>query len=313
MEEVVTKCRAGSRFQKKEYFLANFFMLLTTLFWGVSFISTKIAVTEVPPTTLALIRFTIAAFLLIGLRKSIEPNARVDKADVPRMALGGVLGVALYFYFENLGIKLTTAVNASLIVTIIPVIAIGLDVLLFHSKLSAQKIFGALMAVIGTYLSITANGQLDFSTKNFKGNLLIVCAMLSWVFYTLVNKSLQRKYSGIVMTTYQTVFGTVCLVPLSLLEFREWKLFSAATLGHILFLACCCSVGCYLLYMFALRHLDVAITTVYLNLVPVVGVASGYFVLHERVLPVQLAGGILTFLAILAVNLDRPKSREVTT
>ncbi|RYD04898.1 hypothetical protein N752_11980 [Desulforamulus aquiferis] len=259
--------------KNREYLLANLAIAIAVIFWGVSFISTKIAVAEVPPTTLALVRFIIASVALGLLLKRVEPTTKVDKRDRPKMVLGGLLGITFYFYFENLGIKLTTVVNASLIVTIVPLVAILLDVLFFKSRLTTLKLLAALIAIVGTYLSVTANGQIDFSSTNFKGNLLMICAMLCWVFYTLVNKSLQRKYSGICMTTYQTIYGTLCLIPLSLLEYQEWRLFSLTTLGHILFLAFCCSVGCYILYMYALKHLDVAITTVYLNLVPVIGVS----------------------------------------
>ncbi len=292
--------------QHRRYLLANILMLLTVVLWGISFISIKIAVAEVPPVTLALIRFIIASVLLWGLLRKIEPAAKIARADRPLMAVAGCLGITLYFYFENTGVQLTTAVNASLIVTIIPIIAIGLDVLFFRAPFSPLKAAGMAIAVTGMYLSVTANGKLDFSSEHFTGNLFVIGAMLAWTFYTLVNKSLQNKYTGLCMTTYQTVTGTLFLLPLSLTEWSEWRVFSLTAFWHILFLAVGCSVICYVLYMYALKHLDVAITTLYLNLVPVVGVLGGYFILGEKVLPVQLAGGALTLAAIVVMNSDRP-------
>ncbi|MDF2876755.1 MAG: protein of unknown function transrane [Sporomusa sp.] len=295
----------GIKTRDRKYLIANLMMLVTVVLWGISFISIKIAVAEVPPVTLALIRFIIASVLLWGLLRKIEPAAKIAKADIPRMTVAGCLGITLYFYFENIGVQLTTVVNASLIVTIIPIIAISLDVLFFHAPLSPLKIAGMLIAAIGMYLSVAANGALDFSSVHFVGNLFIIGSMLAWTVYTLVNKSLQNKYSGLCMTTYQTVIGTFFLLPLSLPEWAEWRMFSLTAFWHILFLAVCCSVICYLLYMYALKYLDVAITTLYLNLVPVVGVLGGYYILGESVLPVQLGGGLLTLVAILIMNFDR--------
>lgn len=289
----------------RRYLLANLLMLLTVVLWGSSFISIKIAVAEVPPVTLALIRFVIASGLLWGLLRRLEPAAKIAKADLPLMAAAGCLGITLYFYFENTGVQLTTAVNASLIVTVIPILAISLDVLFFHAPLSPLKAVGMALAIIGMYLSVTANGKLDFNSEHFTGNLFVMGAMLAWTFYTLVNKSLQNKYTGLGMTTFQTMLGTLFLLPLSLSEWDEWRAFSLTAFWHILFLAVGCSVICYLLYMYALKQLDVAITTLYLNLVPVVGVLGGYFILGESVLPVQLAGGALTLAAIVVMNLDR--------
>jgi len=179
-----------------------------------------------------------------------------------------------------------------------------LDVLFFKSKITSLKLMAVGIALIGTYLSITANGRIEFNSSNFTGNMLMVCAMLSWALFTLLNKSLQGKYSGLCMTTYQTFFGALCLIPLSILEFREWGLFSLLAFWHVLFLAICCSVGGYVLYMYVLKHLDVAITTIYLNVVPIIGVAGGHFFLNETVFPIQIVGGLLTILAILVVNID---------
>ena len=89
-----------------------------------------------------------------------------------------------------------------------------------------------------------------------------------------------------------------------LYEYKEWKLFSPLALGNILFLAFFCSVGGYLLYTYALKRLDVALTTIYLNLIPVVGVLSGYLILKESVLPIQLIGGAITLVAIVIVNFE---------
>jgi len=305
MPENIIKDRSILNLFTREQVIANFLMLVVILLWGVSFISIKIAVTEIPPITMALIRFAIASLLLVIILRRVEPGTKVEKKDILLLSLGGMLGITLYFFFENIGVKLSTATNASLIVTTIPIIAIILELLFFPSNLSMLKVVGVGIAIVGTYLSVTANGEMEFNSKNFIGNLFMLGAMLSWALYTLVNKNLQVKYSGLFLTTYQTVIGTVCLAPLSMVEYAQWQPFSLTAFVHVLFLAICCSVICYLLYMYVLKHLDVVITTLYLNLVPVVGVVSGYLVLNESVLPIQIFGGLLTLLAILIVNWDQ--------
>ncbi len=223
----------------RQKLLANLAMLLVVVFWGVSFISIKIAVSEIPPVTMALIRFAIASGLLLLLLNKIEPEAKIDARDIPRLVLGGILGITLYFYCENIGVKLSTAVNASLIVSTVPIIAISLDVLFFHGRVSGLKILGIGLAVIGTYLAVTANGKLELNSGNFLGNMLMVGAMLSWSFYTLINKSLQEKYTGVFLTTWQTVFGTLCLIPLSLVEYKEWGWFSVRWGGtYYIYMVC---------------------------------------------------------------------------
>ncbi|TEB07686.1 putative inner membrane transporter yiJE [Pelotomaculum schinkii] len=308
MQALLTKIKIFMGDQSKQQLLANLAMLITVLFWGISFISIKIAVSEVPPITMALIRFIIASAILLVIIRKLEPASKLKKEDRIKMLTAGFLGITLYFYFENSGVKMTTASNASLITSITPIIAIALDMIIFKTKPSVLKFVGMGCAVAGAYLAVTANGQLSFNSATFKGNLFMVFAMLTWSLYTLLNKALQDKYSGLFLTTCQTLFGTILLVPASFIEYRQWHLFSFTAFSNILFLAVCCSAICYFLYIFALKRLDVAITTLYLNLTPVVGVVSGYLVLRETVLPVQLLGGLMIIVVIIAINLEKQKS-----
>lgn len=283
--------------------MANIAMLITVIFWGVSYISIKIVVSEVPPITMALIRFVITTIILITILRTVEPSSKLQKEDTPKMIMSGCLGISLYFYFENTGLTFTTASNASLIASIIPILAIIMDILIFKTKILVTHIFGVSCALVGTYLTITANGQLDFTSATFKGNSFIVCAMVSWTLYTLLNKALHNKYSGLFLIAYQTLFGTLLLFPASLFEYSQWHMISWMAVGNILFLAVFCSALCYFFYVYALKTLDVAITTLYLNLVPIVGVVCGYLILDELILPIQIVGGLIIILGIIIVNM----------
>ncbi|MCC5465383.1 DMT family transporter [Pelosinus baikalensis] len=282
--------------------LANLAMLVLVLLWGVSFSIIKIVVNEVPPITLAQIRFLIATIVLFTIFKKIEPSSKPQKADLSKIALGGFLGITLYFYLQNTGVKLTTASNASLIASLTPILAITMDVIIFRTKISAVQVLGIVCATIGAYLAVTANRQVDFSSATFQGNLFMVAAMSSWALYTLLNKSLQSNYSGLCLITYQMLFATLFLTVMSFLEYDQWRIFSLEAFGYILFLAVFSSALCYFLYGYALKKLDVTITTLYLNLVPVVGVFSGWCILDETILPIQILGGGIIISGILIIN-----------
>jgi len=282
--------------------LANLAMLVTVTLWGMSFISIKIAVSEVPPITLALLRFMIASTILLMITKKVEPTAKLQPTDFGKMILAGFFGITLYFFFENTALTLTTASSAALITSIVPIIAITMDSLFFKTKVSFIQCLGIMIAMSGAYLAITANGQLDFSSQTFIGNLYVVGAMLSWSLYTLLNKSFQGKYSGLFLTTYQSLFGTMFLLPLSLFEYSQWQFFSLSALGHILFLAIGCSALGYFLYIYALSKLDVTITTLYLNLMSIIGVLGGHLLLQEIIFPAQITGGGMIIFSIIMIN-----------
>ena len=126
--------------------------------------------------------------------------------------------------------------------------------------------------------------------------------MFSWTLYTIFSQKQQARNSDLAIVTYQTIFGTLLLIPFALTEFREWQLFSLQAFGQILYLAAICSAACYFFYIYALKILDIALTTLYLNLVPVTGVITGFLVLGETIYPSQIVGGLLIISAILTAN-----------
>lgn len=285
--------------------IANLIMLLIVLIWGSSFISIKIAVREIPPITLAFIRFLITSIILYCGLKISEPQTKVSKADYFPLGLAGFMGITIYFCFENTALSLTSASNASLIACLTPIMAIALNIFFFKARLSGLEVIGSAIGLIGAYLTITANGDLSLASDNFKGNMLMIGAMFSWAIFTLLSKKIQHKYSSLCIVTYQTIFATITLLPLACFEYQKWQPFSLLALTQVLFLAVFCSALGNYLYVYALKILDVTVTTIYLNLVPIVGVIAGSLILNETVLPIQLLGGTIIISAILIINLER--------
>jgi drug/metabolite transporter (DMT)-like permease len=64
-------------------------------------------------------------------------------------------------------------------------------------------------------------------------------------------------------------------------------------LFHILFLGICCSALGYWLYAHSLETLGLSVSSVFINFIPVVTVISGFFILGERLTPLQWAGALL--------------------
>ena len=214
-DKEMLKSSGLASFLSKEQLNANLAMVAVIIFWGISYVSIKVALNEIPPITMGLIRFAIASLTLGIILRRVEPQTRLAKSDFPKMLLGGIFGITIYFIFENTGVELSSATNASLIVSVVPIITIILDALFFQSRISLMKLSGVIIAVVGSYLAVTGNGKVELNSTHFRGNMLMICAMLSWALFTLVNKSLQKKYSGLFLTTYQTFFGTLCFIPFS--------------------------------------------------------------------------------------------------
>lgn len=285
--------------------LANIAVLMTILFWGISTSSNKIAIREVPPSTLALIRFIIACSILYILNKKINPDVKVDKEDVPRMMLCGLVGVTIYFNFENYGVSLINAANATILLASIPLFTVLLDWIVFKKPIGLQKSIGIFLSIIGVICVIGNSLTINASYKEIIGTLLMIGAALSWATYSIISKKIDGKYPTIVLSCYQNLYGALFLIPFSLVEYKKWQPISLYTWSHILYLALICSALCYFLYLFALKNLGATSTNIYINLMPFVGIIAAYFMLGERLYPLQILGGGIIVLGVCIVNLEK--------
>ncbi|MFZ4615013.1 MAG: EamA family transporter, partial [Rectinemataceae bacterium] len=92
--------------------LARMLGVATALIWGLSFISIKTAVGEIPPMTLGLARFAVAVAILPLIALGMKQKLAVSWSDLPLLFLGGMVGYTLYFLGENNGVKLLTSSEA---------------------------------------------------------------------------------------------------------------------------------------------------------------------------------------------------------
>ncbi|SHJ99626.1 DMT family transporter [Tepidibacter formicigenes] len=283
-------------------FYPNIAIIITVILWGLSFISIKVSLEVFPPMTLAAARFIIASGILLAIFKKKEPKTKLEKEDIPKIAMASFIGVTLYYYFENNGVKLTTPSIASLIIATIPIFSLISEAIMFKNKLTLNKIIGVTCSLIGVYF-IVGGGLNDLTSSNGLGYLMMFGAVFSWVIYNMLTKPLFNKYSQLAIVFYQIVFGTIFLIPFTLFEKTNWELLNKSIILNIFYLAVFCSAVAYYLYMYALDNLGASTTTLYLNLSPLVTTIGSYFILHENITKNTIIGGILVIASVYTVNL----------
>ena len=283
-------------------------ILFATLFWGLSFISIKVAVVSVPPMTLALLRFIVASLLLYPWLRWQEPSVRLTRAHCLPLALTGFIGVTLYFFFQNTGIQYTSASEASLIVAAVPLLTLLGDALFCKARIILPQIAGILLSLPGVYLLLDPSAA---PAGNWLGNLYMAGAALCWVAYCLATRPLGRHYSQLAIVTYQTLFGTLALLPLSLLEAAQWQPLSPIVLLHIAYLGIFCSALGYYLYVYAMERLGVSAVSLFVNLIPLVSASGAFLLLDETLRPLQLAGGALILAAVVLVSRKQPPKLSI--
>jgi len=279
----------------------------TVLFWGLSFVSSKtILNTGVPPMTMVCIRFVLATVILNLFLRKFDPAARLRAKDVPALAASGLVGVTIYFFFESRGIKLTSASHASLIIAVIPVITVLAEALLFCTRISWLSAAGVALSVVGVVVVVQRPGTGSGSAFSLAGDLFMFGACVSWVVYIILSKNLHKRLSEIAITAYQSLFGTLFLIPFALLEMRQWVPVTLSAGLNLAYLAVFCSALSNFLYVYALSRLGPIAVSPFVNLIPVVGVLGGVALLGEAIGWSQILGGVVILAGVLMVSRQQP-------
>lgn len=288
---------------KSSVFLPTLAILTTVVFWGMSFVSSKVILNAgVPPLTMVFLRFLCASVILLPIFKRVQPGHRIQPGQRLPLILSGLFGVTIYFFFEATGIRLTSASSASMITATIPIFTILAEFLFYKTRVPWYKGIGVALSIIGVYF-ILQRSQHQGTPQSLTGNLLMLGACMSWVTYIMLSKNLKKSFSGLALTTYQTLCGTLFLLPLALLEYRQWVPIGLTTWLNILYLAIFCSALGFFLYIYALSKLGSVVISSYINLIPVVSVTGGIILLKESIGPYQILGGITIIAGVFVVNL----------
>ncbi|TXK84101.1 DMT family transporter [Paenibacillus sp. N3.4] len=267
------------------------------LLWSTSFVGTKIAYNSFPPLTLGAARFIIASVILGAIMLARKEFVRPTPKDMGLMGLSGILGTTLYFALENIGLEMTTASSAALIVASYPAITALLEFVLFRVKISWLKVLGIVMAVVGVY-QISGGSQRD-SSDQLTGNLILILAGFVFAAYNFTTRKVVKNYSMVTVSFYQTIAGTIAFIPLAIIERSRWQVPSTESLWMLLYLGIFCSVAAFMLYNYGLRNLSSGTAVALMNLVPLFGVLFSTLFLHEVLHLFDLIGGMIIIIGVI--------------
>jgi drug/metabolite transporter (DMT)-like permease len=274
---------------------ATLYGILVAVLWGLSFLSIKVTVAFLPPMTLTAARFIVACAVLPLVAFFAKESLRIAMRDVPVLILGGILGVTLYFYFENNGILLLSASESSLIIGTIPVVSVLAERIFLGTRLPTRVYAGSILSFAGVALIVLRPSR---TTASPLGYSYMMGAVATWVAYTFATRKVSLRYGRLNVTFWQSLFGLLGCLPFALLESPAWKTPNTLVIMNILYLGLICSAAGYWLYVATIDHLGVGKASVFINLIPVVAVIAAYFLLGDRLGTQQWLGATIALMGV---------------
>lgn len=281
------------------------------VFWGSSFVATKLVLEEFSPEAYMFIRFALASivFLLILWYRGFS---RLPGVVHLRLAAIAVFEPGLYFVFETNGLALTTAPKASLIIATTPVVVALLSRVFLGERMGHRTTVGGIASIVGIAVLVAADRRtVALSEGAGLGDFLVLGAVLSAAGYIILARSLSARLDSVQLTAYQVLYGTLFFLPLFILRpsVPQLSTVSGEAVGALLFLAVFATVVAFLSYNYALSQVPAARAGVFLNAIPVVTAVVAWPVLGEVLTPMQAVGGVLVLGGMTYAN--RRRAREV--
>ncbi len=281
--------------------------LWAIIFWGFSFVATKVALREVHPFTLLALRFGIGASLLLlfQFRKDKRFLKAFSSRDWVSIVLLACVGIAGHNLLQAYGLLYTTAINTGWIIAIQPIF-IALSARLFlKEEITWRKIVGIFLGFLGIFLIISKGA---FSPSLFRiastfGDLLVLCSALTWAAFTVGGRGFLSRFSPLAAIGPIMAVGCILTFLISSLS-GQWHFLSGLSLSAwlgILFLGIFCSGLAYFFWYSALEKRDSTIVGTYLYLEPFVTLVGAWFLLNEKVQWITLFGGGLTLFGVYLV------------
>lgn len=298
--------------QKQSNALSIASVLGALILWSSSFVAIKFAYTTYPPLTLAVVRFIVATLILGALTLLPKNRVKLEKKDIFTVAVCGLTGIMLYAVLQNIAMQWTSASSATLIIASYPIITLLMESLIYKKKLSVVKIIAVLIAIVGVVILAYVKAETRIEGE-LLGILLLVLAGVVWAVYNFMTKKVVNRYPPITLLFYSTLFGTIFMLPLALLERAQWQQPTAVSFLCMMFLGVFCSVIAFLLYNHGLKTMAPSTITSMLNLVPIFGVFFSWLLLGEQVTLRKFVGGaIVIFGVMLSVRNTKTESDKET-
>lgn len=277
--------------------LAVFALLLAMILWGSVFVATKEVMGEAGPFTVAAMRFVIGFAVLLPLarREGFRARLVVSRAYL----LFGFTGVFLAFGLQNLALLFTSAGSAALIIAMQPAAVVLMGMLFLRERLPIARLLGVGLAIAGVMMVsgvAFAGGGADM----LLGNALMAGAVLAYGAYAAQGRVLGANHPPSLTTAASFGAGLLFLMPFMAGEIYLNGVPEMGTQGWLilLYLGVSTTAATFLLWNYALRHLEAGAAGLYFNLVPVTGL--GFAILFGgHVGLMELVGGALAISGVL--------------
>ncbi len=284
---------------KKNDLRATLALLAAMIIWSTSFIALKMTFRTYDAMFVIWGRQILASFLFLFVIKKLWKKCTYKKGDYKLLLLMAVFEPCLYFLFEAMAITNTTASQAGILTSTLPILVAIAAFFTLEEKTTPLTWLGFVIAISGAALLSFYSEVTESAPNPMLGNFLEFCAMICAAGYTIALKRLSRRYNPFFLTAFQCFIGSVFFIPFIFINGRGFptEFFLLPALG-ILYLGVIVTIGAYGLYSVGISKVKASTAAAFVNLIPVFTMFFGWILLNEKMNMMQYCGCGLIFTGV---------------
>ena len=294
---------------EKKAFYASLIVIAACLWGVIGVFSSELEADGFTSIQVTEVRCAVTA---IGLLIVILIRDRSLFKFVPKDLLMFIAASAFFMaynilYFQEIAIGCPLSMVSILLYTA-PFFVLVLSVLIFKEELTVQKVLALVIAFIGCALAVGLVGGND--EINMTGLWMGIGSGVTYALYTIINKSLLKKYDPMTLTFYAFGISALCLLPFAdVMGIFDIAVNVEGSIFWMLGLGVLITLIPYFLYGCGLRGLDAGYVSVLALIEPMVATVAGFLMYGQAPTAMKLCGIVLVIIgvAILNVRLNRPK------
>ena len=283
---------------------------IASIIWGTLGIFGKLAFElGARPETLIALRLLISSLtIFIPMNLFRRELFKIQKKDLFKFLVLGIFATALqrttYFY----SIDLTTAATAAILTYTYPLFVIIYSSLFLKEKIIPSIVLAAILTFSGVLLVVKVYG-VSWLNTSFPGVILGVISSILFAAYLLIIKNLRNHYTNWTLILYADGIGALTLTPIIFASLSEIFNYTQQLWLIILAIAWFPSLMAYLIYSYALKHVQVSKGSILSVIEPLSTAIFAATILHETFEPLQILGVALALTGVVLL-LHKPKFKK---
>lgn len=272
-------------------------LIAVAALFSANYIISKLGMRSFAPLSFAYLRVVGSTILLtITLPRVREPLTNADKRSLTGYAiLGVVINQALFLA----GLAYTSAHVAAILITTIPVFALGIAIALRHERATLMKTGGVALAAAGALIVVGAEG-LGGSTRSLAGAVMIVGNCLAYASYLVLSKPAMARLTARRVLSRMFAIASVLMLPICAwsLVHQDWGTIPGKAWGALGLVIVGPTVGAYLLNGWALARTESSLVAAYTYLQPLLTAILAWAILGEQFRTSTLGAAVLIFAGV---------------